>query len=90
MSKALVSFVLTGKSKEKRISKEMTLKVMELAKSLNYKPNYLAKSLRTGKSNTIALIVADISNPFFAKIARYVEIEASKYNYKVIFGNSDV
>jgi LacI family transcriptional regulator len=89
VSKTLVSFVLTGKSKEKRISEEMTIKVLELAKSLNYKPNYLAKSLRTGKSNTIALIIADISNPFFAKIARFIEIEASKYNYKVIFGNSD-
>ena len=89
VSKALVSFVLTGKSKEKRISEKMTLKVLELAKSMNYKPNYLAKSLRTGKSFTIALIVADISNPFFAKLARHVEIEASKYNYKVIFGNSD-
>jgi len=89
VSKALVSFVLTGKSKEKRISADMTAKVLNLAKQLNYKPNYLAKSLRTGKSNTIALIVADISNPFFAKFARFIEIEASKHNYKVIFGNSD-
>ena len=89
VSKTLVSFVLTGKSKEKRISHEMTQKVLAAAKSLNYKPNYMAKSLRTGKSHTIALIIADISNPFFAKFARYLEIEASKYNYKVIFGNSD-
>lgn len=89
VSKALVSFVLNGKSKEKRISSQMTKKVLDLAKQMNYKPNYLAKSLRTGKSHTIALIIADISNPFFAKFARHIEIEASKYDYKVIFANSD-
>lgn len=89
VSKSLVSFVLNGKSKEKRISDEMSRKVMEVAKRMNYKPNYLAKSLRTGKSHTIALIIADISNPFFARFARFLELEASKYNYKVIFANSD-
>lgn len=89
VSKTLVSFVLNGKSEEKRISKEMSDKVFDLAKKLNYKPNYLAKGLRTGKSMTIALIIADISNPFFAKFARHLEIEASKYNYKLIFANSD-
>lgn len=89
VSKSLVSFVLNGKSKEKRISETMTNKVLEVAKRMDYKPNYLAKSLRTGKSNTIALIIADISNPFFAKFARFLEIEASKFNYKVIFANSD-
>ena len=89
VSNALVSFVLNGKSKEKRISDEMTAKVLELAKSMNYTPNYLAKSLRHGKSNNLGLIIADVSNPFFAKLARYIEIEASKYGYKVIFSNSD-
>ena len=89
VSVTLVSFVLNGKSKEMRISDEMRLKVLELAERMNYKPNYHAKSLRTGKSHTIGLIVADISNPFFAQIARYVEKEASKYNYQVLFSSSD-
>ncbi len=89
VSNTLVSFVLNGKNKEKRISDEMTSKVLELAKSMNYTPNYLAKSLRQGKSNTLGLIVADISNPYFGKLARHIELEASKYGYKVIFSNSD-
>ena len=89
VSNSLVSFVLNGKSKEKRISDEMKSKVLELAKSLDYTPNYLAKSLRSGKSNTLGLIVADISNPFYGMLARHIEIEASKYGYKVIFSNSD-
>ena len=89
VSNALVSFVLNGKNKEKRISDKMTKKVLDVARQMNYKPNYLAKSLRTGKSQIIALIIADISNPFFAKFARHIEIEASKYKFKVVFANSD-
>jgi len=89
VSKTLVSFVLNGKGKEMRISAEMTAKVLEVTKRMNYTPNYLAKSLRKGRSNTLGLIVADISNPFFAKLARHIEIEASNFKYKVIFSNSD-
>ncbi len=89
VSTALVSFVLNGKSKEKRISDQMSKKVIATAKKMKYRPNSHAKGLRTGKSNTIGLIVADISNPFFAKLARFIEIEATKYNYRVIFSNSD-
>ena len=89
VSKALVSFVMNGKAEEKRISTEMTKKVLLKAKEMGYKPNYLAKALRTGKSNTIGLIVADISNAFFAKLARSIEDEAMKHGYNVIFGSSD-
>ena len=89
VSKALVSFVLNGKAKEKRVSDAMAKKVFGMAKRLDYTPNYIAKSLRTGRSQTIALIIADISNPFFAKFARHLEDEASKHNYKVIIANSD-
>jgi LacI family transcriptional regulator len=89
VSNALVSFVLNGKSKEMRISDKMTSKVLELAKELNYTPNYLAKSLRSGRTFTLGIIVGDISNPFFAKLARHIEVEALKSGYKVVFGNSD-
>ncbi len=89
VSKALVSFVLNGKAKEKRISDAMAGKVLEMARQMDYTPNYLAKSLKTGKSQTIALIIADISNPFFARFARYLEDEASRHQYKVIIANSD-
>jgi LacI family transcriptional regulator len=89
VSVTLVSFVLNGKSNEMRISKKMTAKVLEMAESMNYKPNYLAKSFRTGKSQTIGVILADISNPFFAKLARFIEIEASQNGYMVMFSSSD-
>ncbi|MDR0794408.1 MAG: substrate-binding domain-containing protein [Chitinophagaceae bacterium] len=89
VSIALVSYVLNGKEKQARIGKEIAATIKRKAKELNYQPNQIAKSLKTGKTQTIGLIVADISNPFFANIARTIEDEAKKSNYTVIFGSSD-
>ncbi|MGV3556817.1 LacI family DNA-binding transcriptional regulator [Larkinella arboricola] len=89
VSTALVSYVLNGKEKESRVGHEIAAKIKAIAREFNYEPNYLAKSLRSGKTQTIGLIIADISNPFFANIARIVEDEAKKYGYTVIIGSSD-
>ena len=89
VSPAVVSLVLNGKEKEGRINAVTAEKIRALAKELNYTPNRFATGLRKGKSNIIGLIVADISNPFFAKLARYIEDEAERYNYKIIIGSSD-
>ncbi len=89
VSVGLVSIVLSGKSKERRISNELTKKVIETAKELGYMPNQLARGLRTGKSGILGLLVADIANPFFGTMARYIENEAAKLGYQVLFGSSD-
>lgn len=89
VSTATVSLVLNGKDKTGRISKEIAQKVHDTAKKLNYRPNMAARSLRTGKTKTLGLIVADISNPFFAKLARHIENIAAKKGYQVMFGSSD-
>lgn len=89
VSKSLVSFVMNGKAKEMRVSDAMAEKVLAKAAEMGYKANPMAQALRTGKSNTIGLVVADISNQFYAKIARSLEDEAIKHGYHVIFGSSD-
>ncbi|QIP15509.1 LacI family transcriptional regulator [Spirosoma aureum] len=89
VSTALVSYVLNGKEKESRVGHEIAQKIKKIAAELNYQPNHLAKSLRSGKTHTIGLIIADISNPFFANIARVVEDEAKHNGYTVIIGSSD-
>ena len=89
VSTALVSYVLNGREKETRVGREIAKKIKEIAIELDYQPNHLAKSLRSGKSYTIGLIIADISNPFFANISRIVEDEAKKNGYTVIIGSSD-
>ena len=88
VSTALVSYVLNNK-KENRISKEIAQKIRETAQKLNYRPNQIAKSLKTNRTFTIGLIVADIANAFFSTLARIIEDEAEKNNYTVIFGSSD-
>src|SRR5688500_16446623 len=88
VSTALVSYVLNNK-KEGRIGKETVQKIKDAARELNYRTNYIAKSLKTRKTFTIGLIVADIANPFSSNLARIIEDEAEKKNYTVIFGSSD-
>jgi len=84
-----VSFILNGKAKEKAISEVVTKKVEKIIKDLGYKPNQLARSLRTGNSNIIGLIVEDISNPFFATIAKMIEYKAYKKGYKIIYSSTE-
>src|SRR5690348_6892120 len=89
VSTALVSYVINNKEKEARVGPEMAKKIRKAVAELNYQPNLIAKSLKSGKTNTIGLIVADISNPFFSSIARIIEDEARNQGYVVIFGSSD-
>lgn len=72
-----------------RVSEATREKVLAVAKELNYRPNYSAKALITKRTNTIGLIIPDISNPFFSELAKGIEIEAQKYDYSVIFCNSN-
>lgn len=89
VSVALISLVLSGKAKENRIGDEMTKKVIAKAEEMGYRVNVMARGLRTGKSGIIGLAVADIANPYFGKMARHIENEASKLGYQVMFGSSD-
>lgn len=89
ISVTTVSFVLNGKAKEKHISKELTKKVLDYAKLINYRPNQIAQSLRTGKSNILVFMVEDISNSFFSKLARIFEDIAYEKGYKVIFCSNE-
>lgn len=89
VSVALVSYVLNNKEKEARINVDTAKKVKEIAEKMNYQPNQVAKSLKSGKSFAIGLIVADISNPFFGQLAKTIEEESNRRGYTVIVGSSD-
>ncbi len=89
LSTTTVSRVLNGKSEQFRISEKSQKKIREAAKELNYIPNQYAANLRTGKSNTIALIVPSLDNPFFAGIASNINAEIRKHGYSTIIADSD-
>lgn len=86
VSIATVSRVL---NKNGRYSKETEEKVLKVIEESGYRINLNAKSLRTKKTQTIGIIVPDITNEFFAKIIQAVETSAMEYDYSVFVCNTD-
>lgn len=91
VSKATVSFVLNDKGDEFNISKEKQRLIKEKAKELAYVPNFFAKSLRQGSTKTIGLVLADISNPFYAELCKSIQenLYAKGYNTFIVNTNDD-
>jgi LacI family transcriptional regulator len=89
VSVSTVSFVMNDKAVKMRISREVIERVENVAREMGYRPNQLARGLRTGKTKTIGLIVENISNAFFATLAKTIEDEAKKYDYKVVYCSTD-
>lgn len=83
-----VSRVLRNKETQ-QVSPETRSKILSIAKELNYSPNQLAQAFRLKKTHTIALIIPDISNAFFAGIAKRIEIESYKAGYNLVVCNTD-
>lgn len=70
--------------------KAATLKKVNAAISaLDYQPDEYARGLKTNSSNTLALIVPSIWNPFFAEFAYHIEQAAIKHGYKILLCNSN-
>ena len=88
VSKALVSLVLNGKGDERGINRQTQEKVKLKAKELNYIPNQYARGLRIGRTNTIGVIVPDISNSFYGKLCKAIEQEAYLRGYNLIISNT--
>ncbi|MDB5008156.1 MAG: degA [Mucilaginibacter sp.] len=89
VAKSTVSFILNGKAKEKRISDELTEKVLKFVEEKGYKPIHLSKSLSTGKTKMICLMVEKISDYFFSHIAFHLEALAYKNGYKIIYCSTE-
>lgn len=81
-----VSRVLSGKGYVADKTREKVLKVIE---ELNYVPNEMARNLTQNRSNTIAVIVPDISNPFFSSMVNELEHRLRNLGYKTLLCNSD-
>jgi len=86
VSPATVSRALSG---ARGVSEATRQRVLAVAQELQYSPNYIARSLKKRQTNTIALIISDITNPFFTTLARGVEDKASEHGFNTIFCNTD-
>ena len=89
LSKTTVSWVLAGKGQEKGISLATQKKIQKCAKEMHYRPNLLARSLNTGISSTIGLIIPDITDSFYSKVARFIEMEAEAQGYSLMICSSE-
>lgn len=89
VSCSLVSLVLNGKDAEQGISAETKQRVLAKAHELSYKPNHFARGLRLGKSFTLGLIVSDIANGFYSRIARNIEDLSEEHGYNLITCSTD-
>jgi LacI family fructose operon transcriptional repressor len=86
VSTATVSRVLANKQ---NVRPEVKKRVLAAVKKLGYRPNRVARTLRSNKSKIIGLIVSDIENPFFQQVSRAVEDAALENGYSVVLCNAD-
>jgi DNA-binding LacI/PurR family transcriptional regulator len=85
VSVATVSYVI---NKTKPVAPETAARVYKAIEALDYKPNAVARSLRTRNTFTLGVIVSDITNPFFAALVRGVEDFAREHGYSVLICNT--
>ncbi|AXT52477.1 LacI family transcriptional regulator [Aquimarina sp. BL5] len=79
-----ISTVSKSLKNDSEISQKTINRVHELANFYNYKPNALAVSLKSNKTNTIGVLLPEILNHFYAKVLYGIEQEASKNGYKIV------
>ncbi|HZY49958.1 MAG TPA: LacI family DNA-binding transcriptional regulator [Devosia sp.] len=87
VSRTTVSHVVNHAS---RVSKPLRERVQAAIDELGYVPNRQAQSLRTGRTNVVALLTADIHNPFYTEMVRTVQAELEKLQLDVMVFNTDV
>jgi len=91
VSQSTVSRILSPSASKSDvpISEETKEKVLAVVKESGYQPNQYARSLRGQKNHVIAMLIGDISNPFYHPMVRAVQDVASQYHYSVMVANSD-
>ena len=86
-STAVVSYVVNNGPRP--VATETRQRVMDAIAELGYRPNRVAQALRGQRSRVLGLIVPDISNPFYAELARVIENAADLDGYTLVLGNSE-
>jgi LacI family transcriptional regulator len=85
VSTATVSRVING---TRRVSEPIAQRVRSAIEALNYIPNNHARSLRSGRSNLIGILISDVRNPFFPDVIEHFEALATQQGFDVVFANS--
>ena len=86
VSPATVSAVLNDSA---FVSPALKARVLDAIRDLDYAPSQLARNLRRGHSELIAIVVADLSNPFYSRVVCAAEAAVSAWGYSLVVFNSD-
>ncbi|EUJ17718.1 catabolite control protein A [Listeria aquatica] len=86
VSMATVSRVVNGNPNVKPVTRK---KVLDVINQLGYRPNAVARGLASKRTTTVGVIIPDISNVFYAELARGIEDIATMYKYNIILSSSD-
>ncbi|AWV73476.1 catabolite control protein A [Latilactobacillus curvatus] len=86
VSMATVSRVVNGNPNVKPATRK---KVLEVINRLDYRPNAVARGLASKKTTTVGVIIPDVSDIYFASLARGIDDVATMYKYNIILANSD-
>ena len=82
------SRILSGKTGQ-RVSDETRVRILDAARTLDYRPNALARGLRTAKTFTLGLVVPQFDNPVFSLAIRGAEAVAARRGYSVLIAHRD-
>lgn len=85
-SPAVVSYVLNDGPRP--VAEATRKRVLDAIEELGYRPNSIARSLRTRRTMTLGLVVPDTANPFFGDASRAIEDAAYRLGYMVVLGNA--
>jgi len=86
VSSAVVSYVVN--SGPRNVAPETRERVLQAIEELGYRPNASARALKRGVSETIGLVISDITNPYFSEYSHAIEEAAAERGLSVIFTNS--
>ncbi|MCK4965819.1 LacI family DNA-binding transcriptional regulator [bacterium] len=89
VSRSTVSRVLSGKTSSHKYKPETIQKILDIAEKKNYQPNLLARNFFLQRTETVGMIITDITNPFWASVSYTIENTAHKHNYNVIQCNTN-
>ncbi|OLQ84865.1 DNA-binding transcriptional regulator FruR [Vibrio ponticus] len=89
VSKTTASYVINGKAQQYRISQKTQQKVMAVVEQYNYRPDVAASSLRVGSSRSFGLIIPDLENTSYARLAKLLEQNSRKAGYQILIACSD-
>jgi LacI family transcriptional regulator len=84
LSQTTVSRALRG---DRRVAEETCVRVLDAARRLGYVPNAAARTLNTGRTGTIAVVIADFTNPFYPELVEFLHDELTRNGYRMVLLN---